>query len=234
MNRAAPSSRLCRHAFLAAVALPLAAASFVAAPASANPVRGQLNVSGLAAAASARDSHWEEWNGAVARRENRLKLARRLTVVLTGEGTAMPVSYAFRGGALETDTIVVRAGSSFAIENTDIFDHELSADGLAALPPLSTAPGQTRTASAAAPGEWALVDRAHPGWRGKLVAVTGLVARGSTDDSGRFSFADVPPGRYTLRVFHEGSEVAAVPVEVSGAKEAVVAPLSVKVPPPRR
>ncbi len=203
--------------------------------AAAQTVRGQLAVSGLGPRTRAvLTSHWEEWNGAVARREARLAISKQLTVVLTGDAPATPLTYRIRGGALEADTVVVRTGSNFTVENTDIFDHELSADGLATFAKLATAPGQGRTIAAAASGKWIIKDEANPSFAGHLVAVNQVVARATLDDTGRFVVSEVPPGNYTLAVFYAGEEVASQPLTVGAVREVTVAPIAVKVTPKSR
>jgi plastocyanin len=49
-----------------------------------------------------------------------------------------------------------------------------------------------------------------------------------TDKDGKFVLKDVPPGKYTLRVWHEKARPAAVPVEVGDSPTTSVPPIELK------
>jgi hypothetical protein len=49
-----------------------------------------------------------------------------------------------------------------------------------------------------------------------------------TDKDGKFVLKDVPPGKYTLRVWHEKARPAAVPVEVGDGPTTSVPPIELK------
>jgi hypothetical protein len=162
------------------------------------------------------DHYWEEWNGFLDPRPRRLDAPRELSVVLTGQGDGPSNDFAFVGGDLQPATLVARAGADVRIENTDGCTHEIFSDDIEGLTPLSTAPGNARSFAAPAPGHYTIRDRLYAHVTAHLHVLPDLVARGSIDSGGRYSFADVEPGTYTLKVFFGERELASQSVEVGG------------------
>ncbi|MCA9601381.1 MAG: hypothetical protein KC417_05125, partial [Myxococcales bacterium] len=197
-----------RRIWVGAVALTFAVGG-LAASASATPVRGALDVSGLPSAETKGPTgYWLEWNGAVLPRSPREELGRHLAVVLVGEGEPAPLKYELRGGILNPEVVVVRAKSAFTIENTDVFAHQLGAEGAAGFESIGTSPGQTRTITIPAAGHWEVRDKLRPTLRGWVHSIADLVAVAEVDARGRFSFGNVTPGSYTLVVYFRDKEVA--------------------------
>ena len=223
--------------------LVLALAVATAATASAVDVRGTLRVPseyGRTAQPSeeerARHHYWDEWNGFLDPRERGFVAARDLAVVLTGEGPMAEEQPGFRiaNGGLWPTTLVERAGATMRIQNTDPVVHQLAAAGHPELTPTPLSPGLTRQLLVAEPGDWPVRDQLYAHVSGHLHVLPDLVARAEIDSDGGYAFRNVPPGTYTLKVFHhdrllhtqEGVEVAEgreqltlLPIPIGAANE---------------
>lgn len=194
------------------------AAALLPAAASAVPVQGALGLpASLGDAATVPRQYWEVRNGIVPTRADHLDPRRELTVILRGETAAEDpgCSYGIVGGDLMPRTLVVEAGSTLRIANRDATEHELHVDGIERFTALSTAPGMARSETIPAGGPYELGDALYAHVRGKIVAVSGLVACGQLDDHGGYRFADVAPGSYHLEVYRNGAVVAQQDVEVA-------------------
>lgn len=197
----------------------------------AAPVRGTLEASTIPpVVAKKAASYWQEWNGVLPPRPTRPDVARRVTVFLTGSGPAPTASWKLVGGAPFPETVVVAPGQDIQIDNTDIFDHQLFAEGMAGFESLQTASGNSRKVRAATPGMWTVRDAMHGDVKGYVAVVPGVVAVANLDDGGRFSFANVEPGQYVLHVFYRGKELKQKAVTVAGNREVNVGDLSLVFP----
>ncbi len=213
------------------VVMAVAASSAWVTHAFAAPVRGTLEASTLPPVASKKAaSYWQEWNGVVPPRPMRPDVARRVTVFLTGAGPASAAAWKLVGGAPFPETVVVAPGQDIQIENTDIFDHQLFAEGMAGFESLQTASGNSRKVRATTPGTWTVRDAMHGDVKGYVAVVPGVVAVANVDDGGRFSFASVEPGQYVLHVFYRGKELTQKAVTVAGNREVNVGDLSLVFP----
>jgi hypothetical protein len=182
-------------------------------------------------AAAGRARYWEEWNGFLDPRPDRIDAAREMAVVLTGEG---PVSEGeqprlrLHNGALLPATVVVRVSTGFQIQNDDGCSYEIFAEGLEELSPVQTAPGMARPITVSTAGHWPLADRIYPHVRGHLHAIPDLVSRAQVEPNGSYVFHGVAPGSYTLHVYHGDHEVTSTPVAVGDAHELVVPAIQVQ------
>ncbi|MCS6857168.1 MAG: carboxypeptidase regulatory-like domain-containing protein [Sandaracinaceae bacterium] len=177
--------------------------------------------------------YWEEWTGFLEPKARPFDVAREVAVVLTGQGTpaAEQGALRFHNGSLFPATVVLRAGQTALLRNEDACPYELFAEGNAELPPVQTAPGQSRPLQFSAPGNWPLRDRNFPHVRGHLHVLSDLIARASVDPNGSFVFRGIEPGSYTIRVFHGSREVLpGRAVQVGDAKEVVIEPISLPKP----
>jgi len=187
--------------------LVLTLAVATAATATAVDVRGALRVpSDYGPADESEDAHghyWDEWNGFLDPRERGFDAARDLAVVLTG-GEMAPEQPGFRiaNGGLWPTTLVERAGATMRIRNTDPVSHQLFAEGHGEFSPTPTSPGLTRERVVGSPGDWAIRDRIYQHVEGHLHVLPDLVARAEVQSDGSYVFRHVPPGTYTLKVFH--------------------------------
>jgi len=152
-----------------------------------------------------RNRYWDQWNGFIEPRPRGFDAARDLAVVLTGEGELAPEQPGFRlaNGGLWPTTLVERAGRRLEIENTDPVSHALSADGLEGFNATPVAPGRVRRVDVDLPeGHWEITDDVYEHVRGHLHVIGDLVARATVQSDGSYHFTGVPPGTYTLKVFH--------------------------------
>ena len=203
-------------------AVTLAGVLLAAGTALAGTVRGTLAVpANLAVPAASAEGparfYWEEANGFLETRPERIDPARALAVVLLGslqEGEAPSSDFELRGGSLLPSTLVAQRGTTLRITNTDACGHELFAEGVEGFAPLQTAPGNARTLPLAQVGTFAIGDRAHAHVRGHLHVVDNLVARAEVQANGQFRFQGVPNGTYTLKVFYGSDEIASQEVTV--------------------
>ena len=206
---------------IGATLLAVAAGSLAVATALAVPVRGTLQVpreyTPPASAGSA--FYWEEWNGVLDPQPRRIDVPRALAVVLLGtsDGERPGSTVKLSGGTFLPSTVVVQAGSTLRIQNTDGCAHELFADGLEDFSALQTAPGNARSIPLPSQvGHHVIRDRLYPHVVGHVHIVPNLLARASVTSDGRYVFEDVPEGSYTLKVFYDDREVHSREIEVDG------------------
>jgi hypothetical protein len=122
--------------------------------------------------------------------------------------------------------MVARVGQSLRIENTDAFPHELYADGIENFTALSTAPGNARSQPLAAAGQFVVRDRLYGHIEGHLHVVPNLIACAQVNADGSFTFGEVAPGSYTVKVFHRDRDLVTSPIEVTEGRELVLEPIA--------
>jgi hypothetical protein len=166
--------------------------------------------------------YWEIENGIKELREDRVDAPRELAVVLVGGGEPVAgldrVEVAFSGGSLLPSTIVVRTGATLLFRNDDEFAHEVYAQGLAALAAEATSPRGRRSVSLTSAGAYALRDKVVPHVEGHLHVLPDLIAVAAPDAEGQFSFKQLAPGKYTLKVFHGARELVSQPLELTSSE----------------
>ncbi len=213
-----------RRRLAGAVVVACATACFVVATAAAVPIRGTLEVPrDYTPPARAENApapfYWEEWNGVLDPKPHRLDVRREIAVAVVGqaEGWSAPASVVkLQGGGLMPSTIVVQAGSTLRIENTDGCAHELFSEGIEGFGPLQTAPGNARTITLPAQaGTHEIRDRLYPHVLGHVHVLPNLLARATVGADGRYELGDVPQGTHTLEVFHAARQVHSRQVEVA-------------------
>ncbi len=229
-NRSRARALLLSTTTMLATALALGATAF------AGPLRGSVSLPRDAQpqkrAEGSPDHYWRVWNGVLEPRPDAFDPTRELAVVLTGPVSGDPIgcAYALRGGNLLPTTLAVRAKTTLRIENSDGCSHSLFADGIAEFAAAETPPGNARVVSVGEGGPWVIRDASHGHVEGHLHAIPDLVACGSVDPRGGFTFPSVPAGEYTVKVFRGPHEVGRQAVTITDARELTIAPLPINFP----
>ena len=180
-------------------------------------------------AAARPSSYWELENGFKEVKPDRISPKRELAAVLCSE--AAPVAGSDRlevpwsGGSLLPSTLAVRVGTTILFRNDDEVAHELVGVGLSTMPAEATSPRGRRSFQAAEPGSWPLRDQSVPHAQGHLHVLPDVVAIANIEADGSYSFPAVPPGKYTLKVFHGKEQIASQDVEAT-AKPLTVDPIT--------
>ena len=118
---------------------------------------------------------------------------------------------------------VVPAGSSVAFPNQDPFRHNVFSNSLAGPFDLGLTPRGSATRNTfRRAGAYAIYCNIHSRMSAFVIAV-GTPWFTQPGANGEFSLANVPPGRYTLRVWHERGGEASRPIEVGSGGLANVA-----------
>lgn len=172
--------------------------------------------------------HWELDNGFKETLQDRVPADREIAVVLTsedGDKTTAERKVVLSGGSLLPSTLVVNQGTTVSIQNQDEVAHEVYAVGLEGFGAEAISPGGHRAINLTKVGDWPLRDQLVPHARGHLHVRNDVVAIGVVSDNGAFVFEDAPVGSFTLRVFHNGAQIATQPVEVT-AKPVTLDPIT--------
>jgi hypothetical protein len=184
-------------------------------------VRGQLVLGSLHEVARPKPPrpayNWELENGVKEVLPTRVSAQRELAVVLVGAGepkAADALEVSVLGGTLMPATLVLRSGTTLRIRNDDEIGHELFAKGLDGFSPEATSPGATRSVHLVKVGSWPLLDRLAAHASAHLHVLANLIASAKLEPNGSFAFADVAPGKYTLKVFRGSAELVAKEIEV--------------------
>lgn len=175
---------------------------------------------------------WEIENGVKEVAPDRVDARRELAVVLVGEGKpALPerMEILFSGGGLMPSTIVAPAGATLLFVNEDEIAHELYAQGKDGFPAEATSPRGRRSIVLKGAGVLELRDQLLPHLRGFIHVVPNLIAVASPEANGQFTFPEIEPGKYTLKVLHGKNEIASQDVEV-GAKGLAIDPIALTAP----
>ena len=171
--------------------------------------------------------NWELGNGFKETLKDSVDTERELAVVLVGDGEPKGldrIEARFHGGGLMPQTLVVRTGTTLRIQNEDEIAHELVAAGLEGFSAEATSPRSIRSVNLKQAGNWPLHDQLVSHLRGHLHVLPNLVAVAKLAGN-RYSFGDVSPGSYTLKVFHADKELVSQVVEV-GPRGLTVDPIT--------
>jgi len=214
----------------------LGVAMAVAMPAAATTVNGTLTISSeLGREAESRSKeragpmklyYWRVPNGAIPTVDPVVAPARDLVVVLeptsgqAGAPAGETRTIEIKGSRLEPSVVAVTPRTKVRFSNQDPFVHELVCaenPSMAQVPPVPPERG-IGDFSFDQPGVYEIRDRRMPHLVGHVVVVsTPLSANPQpTDQPGgaSFSFQDVQPGAYALKVFFDGRWVAEQPVVI--------------------
>ena len=161
--------------------------------------------------------NWEIENGVKEVLPDRAQ-PREIAVVLVGGAAPSGdsrVEVSVSGGALLPSTLVVRTNTTVRIRNDDEIGHEVFAPGLDGFSPEATSPGATRSVRLTKAGSWPLQDRLAVHARAHLHVLADLAAVAKLEPNGAYVFADVPPGKYTLKVLRGPEELLSKGIEVT-------------------
>lgn len=174
--------------------------------------------------------YWRVPNGAVATLDPQVNPARDLAVVLetaeqqppAPEGPAKVVD--LRGGELRPSVVVITPHTKVRFRNTDAFVYDLRcAENPPMAEPTILRPGQQFDAAFDSEGIFRITDRRHPHLQGWVVVTGSAWAKnpepGKAPDQAAFTFSDIAPGRYVVKVFHAGSWVAQQDVTVAEGQQ---------------
>lgn len=190
-----------------------AAGTIGASRAAAGPsgVAGQVSLSGTPTPVNAvtqREAFWDEWNGVLQERARPVRTDEWVAVALVRTGPAGPppadTTARIVGGNFERGVVLAAKGTKLTLENTDGCAHELFVEGTPAIADAMatpTAPGNHRTLTLAEAGTYAIKDALYAHVRAALHVIDGLAYTAPLNPTGAFSFANVAPGSYELRVY---------------------------------
>ena len=162
--------------------------------------------------------NWELENGFKEVLHDRLDVPRELAVVLLAEGPATAlerVEIPISGGSLMPSTLVVRAGATVIFRNDDEIAHEIFAEGLDIFVAEAISPRGRRSLVFAASGHWPVRDRLLPHVDGHLHVLPNLVAIAVVATDGQYTFTNLTPGKYVLKVFHGAGELVSQSIELT-------------------
>jgi plastocyanin len=227
----AQSSGLLRRAskrrlrFATAKVLALSAGLWFTSEVRAGDVKGSVRASEevkLKTVEGVRAPYWQEWNGFIDPKKASFDYAREVSAVLIGPvGSKDAVTVVLKNGTLTPSTVVVQHGTTLRIRNEDDFGHELYVAGLKGFDPVESSPGATRSVQMEQTGVFELRDKLAPYIRGHLHVIAKLTQVVNPSADGSYSFKDVVPGPYTLKVFRGGKEISTSELEV-GSKDTEV------------
>ena len=232
----ADSPRKITRVRAAALALMVASAGAVySAPAFASEVTGKLLLATykpVPKESAPGVFQWEIENGVKEVTPDRVDAKRELAVVLVGDGEpAFPerMEVAFSGGGLLPGTIVARPGATVLFVNQDEIAHEMYGVGNADIKAEATSPRGRRSVVLKDAGVIELRDQLLPHLSGVIHVIPNAIAVATPNGSGEYSFPEIKPGKYTLKVLHGKNEIASQEVEV-GPKALAVDPIALTAP----
>jgi plastocyanin len=121
----------------------------------------------------------------------------------------------------------VLAGTNVEFPNSDEIRHNVFSPG----PPrfdLGTYPQkQTKYHLFDKAGLWTMLCNVHAEMSAYVI-VTETPYFATTGKDGKFVLKDVPPGKYTLKVWHEKAKPAVIPIDVNGEPTVSLAPIELK------
>jgi len=152
--------------------------------------------------------YWEEWNGLVPLKPQKLEALENMVVVLTGSSEAAAKTGStvkVWGYTLRPRTIVQSPGTTLTIVNGDPSDYEL--EGTAPSVRGVLQPKNSRIIRLDKTGVFTFRDKRFPEVDGTIHVVRNIAAVASVSRTQRYQFEAVPEGDYTLEVFY-GSQKA--------------------------
>jgi plastocyanin len=162
--------------------------------------------------------NWELENGFKEVLPDRLDVPRELAVVLLADGPATAlerVEIPISGGSMMPSTLVVRAGATVIFRNDDEIAHETFAEGLDTFAAEAISPRGRRSLVFPTSGHWPVRDRLLPHVNGHMHVLPNLVAIATVAADGQYTFTNLTPGKYVLKVFHGAGELISQSIELT-------------------
>jgi hypothetical protein len=221
--------------FARALSIMLAgpALCFAAAPAQAAKVTGRVVVTmeyreALAkadegAAESGRDYYWNEPNGIIPVEPPRVDPSADLGVAIFQEGAespkaSAPVPVDINSAGCSQNAIVVLPGATIQFKSSEPFDHELYAEKIPSFKPGRQSTDSVRPLDPPGEGIYEVRCRLMPHFQAWVVVAKALQIVKLAPD-GSFSVENLAPGKYTIKVFHDGAWVQEQKFEVADVRE---------------
>jgi plastocyanin len=118
-----------------------------------------------------------------------------------------------KGCEYQPHVLIVNHGDEFTVENSDPLFHNVhgyyASDHSSAFNIAEPVKGMKMVQRVKTPGMYLLECDVHP-WMNCYVYVSGDGYAAVTDKNGKYTIADVPPGKYKLVMWHEGWETKVV------------------------
>jgi plastocyanin len=127
-----------------------------------------------------------------------------------------PMALRIGGGRTSPVTLVVAPGTVIEFQNRDPFPHRPYLVGNATFQASDMKGASSRQWKVPSPGKYELRDQLAPSIRSWIVAEPNVAAVAYPGRDGVFTFANLPPGEYTLKAFFNGEAVGKpVPLKVA-------------------
>jgi hypothetical protein len=175
-----------------------------------------------------RAPYFQEWNGFIEPKKKSVDYAREVACVLIGGADYKDDTIAkLADGTLTPSTIVMQVSTNLRVRNEDDFAHQLFAVGLKAFDPVETASGSSRQIQMLETGNFAISDKLAPHIQGHLHVLAKVSYVTAPGSDGSFSFKDVQPGHYTLKIFRGANELSSSEVDLPDDHEFQIDPVAI-------
>lgn len=205
-----------------AALVPLIVGALLVAPyensAGAAPVKGRVSgLEGLlnpvwneARDVASRRYTWREQSPTVLDKFRHLSATPSKEVCLVAFGEAVPVTketvpLRLGGGRTTPVTLVVAPETTINVQNRDAFRHRPYIVNQPSMLAADVKAGENRQWKVPGPGTYELRDELFPSVRSWIVVEANAVARTYPAADGSFTFANLPPGEYSLRAYFSGA-----------------------------
>ncbi|MDD5308356.1 MAG: hypothetical protein PHU25_13630 [Deltaproteobacteria bacterium] len=215
------------------IVLAGAVAWLAASPALAAKVSGRIVVTmeyreALAkaeegAAEAGRDYYWNEPNGMVPVEPPRVDPSADLGVAIFQEGAeatkpTSPVAVDINSAGCNQNAIVVLPGAMVQFKNLEPFDHELYAEKIPSFKPGRQSTDSVRPLDVPGEGIYEVRCKLMPHFKAYVVVAKALHIVKLGQD-GSFVVDSLAPGKYTIKVFHNGAWVQEQKFDVGDVRE---------------
>jgi plastocyanin len=156
---------------------------------------------------------WREQSPTVLDKFRHLTASPSKEVCIAAFGEPVParevVPMRIGGGRTSPVTVVVAPGTTIDFLNRDAFRHRPYIVNQPTFQATDIKAGEGRQWKVPGPGVYEVRDELFPSVRSWIVAEANVVARTHPGADGSFTFANLPPGEYTLRAYFNGAPASA-------------------------